>query len=239
MEKQHETQFEAFVTNLGKYNEGELVGEWIGFPAEQEELDAMLERIGINEDYEEYFITDYNFEKYPCIGKELRSDGEYENLVNLNLLGKLLEKYGLEEKTEGYITYQAKLSTMELFNVIAQQEEIDYSSYQFDGMEHLIDSGASEESLYGYTITEQNGTYQKLEDMEMVSYIDFEALGRDAAINDSVKLLENGYLSMNTSNVDLEQYSFEELMEDVGFLVEERETDKTIEQTMEEVAPKL
>ena len=24
--------FEAFVTNLGKYNEGELVGEWGAFP---------------------------------------------------------------------------------------------------------------------------------------------------------------------------------------------------------------
>lgn len=25
--------FEAFVTNLGKYNEGELVGEWVQFPS--------------------------------------------------------------------------------------------------------------------------------------------------------------------------------------------------------------
>ena len=28
--------FEAFVTNLGKYNEGMLVGEWVKFPTTEE-----------------------------------------------------------------------------------------------------------------------------------------------------------------------------------------------------------
>lgn len=39
--------FEAFVTNLGKYNEGELVGEWVKFPITEEELQEVFERIGI------------------------------------------------------------------------------------------------------------------------------------------------------------------------------------------------
>lgn len=30
--------FEAFVTNLGKYNEGELVGEWVHFPTTEEDM---------------------------------------------------------------------------------------------------------------------------------------------------------------------------------------------------------
>ena len=30
--------FAAFVTNLGKYNEGELVGEWVKFPTTAEEM---------------------------------------------------------------------------------------------------------------------------------------------------------------------------------------------------------
>ena len=30
--------FEAFVTNLGKYNEGALVGEWVKFPTHQREM---------------------------------------------------------------------------------------------------------------------------------------------------------------------------------------------------------
>ena len=46
-----------FITNLGKYNEGELVGEWVKLPATKEELETVYERIGINEEYEEYFIN--------------------------------------------------------------------------------------------------------------------------------------------------------------------------------------
>lgn len=57
--------FEAFVTNLGKYNEGALVGEWVKFPITEDELKEVFERIGIGSKdefghvYEEWFITDY------------------------------------------------------------------------------------------------------------------------------------------------------------------------------------
>ena len=39
--------FEAFVTNLGKYNEGELVGEWVQFPTTEDKMKEVFERIGI------------------------------------------------------------------------------------------------------------------------------------------------------------------------------------------------
>ena len=38
----------AFVTNLGKYNEGELVGEWVSFPTTPEEIRQIYDRIGID-----------------------------------------------------------------------------------------------------------------------------------------------------------------------------------------------
>ena len=34
--------FEAYITNLGKYNEGRLVGETLKFPATTEEVQALL-----------------------------------------------------------------------------------------------------------------------------------------------------------------------------------------------------
>ena len=46
-EYDHDCPFEAFITNLGKYNEGELVGEWVKFPTTSEELQKVFERIGI------------------------------------------------------------------------------------------------------------------------------------------------------------------------------------------------
>ena len=39
--------FAAFITNLGKYNEGDLVGEWVKFPTTPEEMQKVFERIGI------------------------------------------------------------------------------------------------------------------------------------------------------------------------------------------------
>lgn len=66
-----------YVTNLGKYNEGNLVGEWLALPCTEEELQEVLKRIGINEEYEEYFITDYESD---CGIKV----GEYENIIELN-----------------------------------------------------------------------------------------------------------------------------------------------------------
>ena len=58
--------FAAFITNLGKYNEGSLVGEWVKFPTTAEEMQKLFERIGIGskddfgQPYEEWFITDHD-----------------------------------------------------------------------------------------------------------------------------------------------------------------------------------
>ena len=39
--------FEAYITNLGKYNEGELVGETLKFPTSTQEVQGLLKRIGV------------------------------------------------------------------------------------------------------------------------------------------------------------------------------------------------
>ena len=67
--------FAAFITNLGKYNEGELVGEWVKFPTTAEELKEVFKRIGIGQKddfgqpYEEWFIRS----EERRVGKECRS----------------------------------------------------------------------------------------------------------------------------------------------------------------------
>ena len=38
--------FAAFITNLGKYNEGKLVGEWVKFPTTAEVLNRSTVRPG-------------------------------------------------------------------------------------------------------------------------------------------------------------------------------------------------
>ena len=41
----HDCPFEAYITNLGKYNEGELVGEWVKFPTTSEDLKKYLNEL--------------------------------------------------------------------------------------------------------------------------------------------------------------------------------------------------
>ena len=232
MEK-HETQFEAFVTNLGKYNEGELIGEWAGFPMEREQMKELLNRIGINEEQESYFITDYDFNKNICLSG---SFGEHESLDNLNLIGTLLEQHGLSEGAEGYLEYEGELNLEQLGNLIVQQDAIEYFPYEFQGVEYLKENNASENLLYGYTLAEQSGIYQKLKEVVMENHVDYESYGRNMAINNYVWLMSDGYIDVNTISVDLKKYSLEELREEAGLSVD---IDKAAEQQKEEMVPRM
>lgn len=82
--------FSAYVTNLGKYNEGQLVGEYLKFPTTTEEVQDLLKRIGVDGvRYEEIFITDYE----SSIDGMCRYLGEFESIDELNYLAALLDEY--------------------------------------------------------------------------------------------------------------------------------------------------
>ena len=73
-------EMRIYIANLGKYNEGELVGAWFLPPVNMEEV---AEKIGLNETYEEYAIHDY----------ELPFDiGEYESIDEINRLCEMAEE---------------------------------------------------------------------------------------------------------------------------------------------------
>lgn len=87
----------AFVTNLGKYNEGELVGKWVTFPIDEDEERELMKDIGCvyedeegewhNERYEEIFITDYDCDF------NAKSLGEYISIEELNDIAERIEKF--------------------------------------------------------------------------------------------------------------------------------------------------
>ena len=80
---------EAYLTNLGKYNEGELVGETLKFPTTTEEVQALLKRIGVDGvRYEEFFITSFDGDVLGLYDYLT----EYENLDELNHLACLLSE---------------------------------------------------------------------------------------------------------------------------------------------------
>lgn len=70
----------VFVTNLGKYNEGELIGKWLSLPFTDDELKECFNEIGLdNKNYEEYFITDFESSL-----DHVWSISEYDNLNTIN-----------------------------------------------------------------------------------------------------------------------------------------------------------
>ena len=75
-----------FLTDLQAYNEGHLVGRWLELPLTDFELQQALsevlsegEAVSGSEDHEEYFITDWYWQKH-----ELFDVDEYHNIHQLN-----------------------------------------------------------------------------------------------------------------------------------------------------------
>ena len=177
--------FAAFITNLGKYNEGALVGEWVKFPTTAEELKKAFERIGIGarddfgQTYEEWFITDYD-----CYVDGLYDLlGEYANLDELNYLASKLDDMSQDE----YERFQAAMeigdhtgSIQELINLT---ENLDCYDIYPDIHDH--------DDLGRYYIEELDAM-QVPEHLR--NYIDYKAYGRDIALEESGQFTDLGYV---------------------------------------------
>ena len=177
--------FAAFITNLGKYNEGELVGEWVKFPTTAEEMKEVFKRIGIGQKddfgqlYEEWFITDYD-----CYVDGLYSKlGEYENLDELNYLASKLDEMSNSE----YAQFQAG---MEMGDHCGSLQEIINLTENLDCYEvypHIEDY----DDLGRYYIEELE-VMQVPEHLQ--NYIDYEAYGRDVAMDENGSFTDQGYV---------------------------------------------
>lgn len=181
----HDCPFEAFITNLGKYNEGARVGEWVKFPTTAEELQKVFERIGIGSKddfghpYEEWFITDYD-----CYVDGLYEMlGEYENLDELNYLASKLE----ELDDHDYEHFQAAMqvsdytgSVKDLINLINNLDK--YEIYP----------GVDDYSDLGRYYIDEVGVMEIPE--HLANYIDYEAYGRDVAIDEMGQFTNYGYV---------------------------------------------
>ena len=177
--------FAAFITNLGKYNEGELVGEWVKFPTTAEEMKKVFDRIGIGQKdefgqpYEEWFITDYD-----CyVGALYDKLGEYENLDELNYLASKLEEMGQGE----YAQFQA---AMEVGDHSGSLQEIINLTDNLDCYD-LYPSIQDYDDLGRYYIEELDAM-QVPEHLR--NYIDYEAYGRDVAMDESGDFTDLGYV---------------------------------------------
>ena len=177
--------FEAYITNLGKYNEGELVGETLKFPTTTEEVQGLLKRIGVDGvRYEEFFITSFDGDVlgiYDYLG-------EYENLDELNHLACLLselDKSDLEKFEAAVASGEHTSGVGDLINLV---ENLDCYDFYI---------GVSDDETLGRIYAE---------DMELINipenlrdYFDYEAYGRDMRINEDGGFVKGGFFLPNGS----------------------------------------
>ena len=169
--------FEAYITNLGKYNEGEVVGETLKFPTTTEEVQALLKRIGVDGvRYEEFFITSFDGDVLGLYDYLT----EYENLDELNHLACLLSELDQSDLEKFEAVIDCGSHTYSVADLINLTQNLD--CYEF------YPDIENEEDLGRY-FSEDLPIPDELKD-----YFDYEAYGRDISINKSGHFAPGGYI---------------------------------------------
>ena len=164
-------ELKAFVTNLGKYNEGVLCGEWVYFPIDEDEFrEKILPDIGVDgKEYEEWFITDYECE-LDGVAEYL---GEYPSLEDINILAEAVENWD-EDYAQAVVDVYG-------FDYIINYDENGF----------LFVEAESDTDIGEYYINETGMTADIPE--WLINYIDYEAYGRDVRFNSDGGFSNNGY----------------------------------------------
>lgn len=171
-----------YLTNLGKYNEGELVGEWVSLPIDEEELNAVFDRIMICHDdkmyydevgcpYEEYFITDYECDFYQI--------GEYEDLDSLNEMAEELES--LDDDQE------------EIVKILMSEYgySLEDAAEKVNNGDYIIYSDCDDMTDVAYQVVEECGYLSNVPET-VARYFDYEAFGRDLGLEGNFSFMNNG-----------------------------------------------
>lgn len=164
-------ELKAFVTNLGKYNEGVLCGEWVYFPIDEDEFnEKVLPDIGVDgKRYEEWFITDYECE-LDGVAEYL---GEYPSLEDVNILAEALDSWD-EDYAQAVV------------DVCGFDDIINYDESAF-----LIIEAESDADIGEYYINE-TGMATDIPEW-LINYVDYEAYGRDIRFDSDGGFSNNGY----------------------------------------------
>jgi len=172
----------AFITNLGKYNEGQLIGKWHDFPTTPEEIAETFREIGIDGvEYEEFFITDYDVEIHGL------SDylGEYAGLDEINYLASLLD----EMEEHDLAAYEAIAGTAEYCYSLKDYINLAGNLDCFDFLQ-----GVEDDYDLGYYWVEESGCYDTQSMGNLSNYIDYERFGRDIQLDEGGSFTSESYV---------------------------------------------
>jgi len=169
-----------FLTNLGKYNQGCLTGEWVKLPIDEDDLESVLARIGINDEYEEYFITDYE-----SMFSNLHIN-EYSSISDLNTLAAQLDSladYDLE-KLAAVLESEGNTSISDVIELIDDLDSFD------------LLPGVDSDYAIGEYFAEESFLLYGLPDIA-TRYFDYESYGRDIRLESNCCVTSYGLIIDN------------------------------------------
>lgn len=210
---------EAFVTNLGRYNEGVLDGEFLKLPATTEEVQALLRRIHVDGvQYEEIFITDYETD----VSGLYDYLPEYADLDELNYLAALLDDLDEDDREKFEAALSSGEHTSGLKDLINLAQNLDCYDYY---------PGICDEDDLGRYMIDEMGALEVPEYLE--NYIDYEAYGRDVSLEDGGTFTENGYI-VDTGDRFVELYNCRDDLPDEYRIFAYPEPEKSIRNTLKQ-----
>lgn len=170
---------EAFVTNAGKYAEGDLCGDWLTLPTTKKDVQALLSRIGVDGSVNrEYIITDYKVGIFGLYGLK-----EYADIDELNYFASLLSEMSGDE-LDGFeaaaIGGNHSNSVKDLINLVKNPDCYDYAP----GI-----SDHEELGRYLIAVLEREKIPSGIE-----PYFDYRAYGEDFAINKGGAFTDTGFV---------------------------------------------
>jgi len=158
------------------YNAGDLVGEWVNLPYTAEELNAVLKRIGIDEEHEEYFITDYES------NLELKLD-EYTSTSLLNEVATCIGRLSPQELQT--LKAVIELESSDVSNTIEIIENLDKYSLHADIMTYQD---------LGHYLIHESGEFDTYTIETLEPYLDYESYGYTYDCNSDGGLSSYGWL---------------------------------------------
>ena len=181
----------VYIANLGKYNEGELVGGWLDLPQPQVKIDEFLQDtvgLTLNSEeayqkglhgervYEEYAIHDYEFPQN--MNGFTPNNGEYVPLRTLNALACLLELVD-DDSLAVIEMYQDQIENLDPIEQASMLAHFASGEYP-DGVWFFDTEGfKNDEEAFGYCcVHELNPELSKvLNDQSISDYFDYERYG--------------------------------------------------------------
>jgi antirestriction protein len=169
---------EICLTNLGKYNEGELIYSRLVLPATTEEICAAYDEIGVADGtmYEEAFISDYETDINGL------SISEYASIDDLNELAEELENFDEYELEAFGAMLDYGYATDEALQKVQDREFMYY-----DGCYSMAEVA----EMYA----DETGLLDSIPD-DLRCYFDFEAFGRDMDGNGHFIETDSGYIEI-------------------------------------------